>query len=357
MIIKIKPLDTLFFRDGKPFTMGEETWANGVFPPYPSVIYGALRSAYFSDHIDELEKANDVDDPTVDDPTKDLKIRGICLLEDDDIYLPLPNDCVRRKGDKEVFVLSMGELEDVKSSCTTPYVLRSDDVVENVDGGLINLDSLRGYLKCTENSFSTTPKLADIVLPEPKIGIGIDSETGTSEEGKLYRVDMRRLKNKEGKSISIIVDFDGLDLLERGLMKLGGEGKAASYERYGRDITVDASITAGNIFKIYLSTPAIFKNGWLPGWIDETTLEGSYNGLKLKLLTAAIGRPAHIGGFDMKKGMPKPMFKAVPVGSVYYFEHEGDIQDVIDTFHGKAISDYYNKQGFGIAYAGGVKSE
>ena len=48
MIIQIDPLDTLFFRNGKPFTMGEETWADAVFPPYPSVVYGALRSAYFS---------------------------------------------------------------------------------------------------------------------------------------------------------------------------------------------------------------------------------------------------------------------------------------------------------------------
>ncbi len=44
--------------------MGENTWPDTVFPPYPSVIYGALRSTYFANHINELGKANREDDPT-----------------------------------------------------------------------------------------------------------------------------------------------------------------------------------------------------------------------------------------------------------------------------------------------------
>ena len=75
MQIQIDPLDTLFFRDGKPFTMGEDSWASGIVPPYPSVIYGALRSAYFSNHITELKKATKWDDPTMN-----LKIKGIHFL-------------------------------------------------------------------------------------------------------------------------------------------------------------------------------------------------------------------------------------------------------------------------------------
>ncbi|HEC25711.1 MAG TPA: hypothetical protein ENI54_06865, partial [bacterium] len=64
MIVEIDALDTLFFRDGKPFTMAENRWADTVFPPFPSVIYGALRSAYFANHIEELGKAKTDDDPT-----------------------------------------------------------------------------------------------------------------------------------------------------------------------------------------------------------------------------------------------------------------------------------------------------
>lgn len=354
MIIKIDALDTLFFRDGKPFTMGEDTWANGVFPPYPSVIYGALRSAYFSHHLNELKKAN-----SENDPTRDLKIKGFYILADNNVYLPLPNDCVKKKGSKDnrVSVLTMHELKDIKSSCPTQYALTSEEVVENVDGGIINIKSFKEYLKCAKGSFSSNEilKVADRVLPEPKIGIGINKETGTSEEGKLYRVDMRRLKD-----IGLLVDFEfeGFDLPEKGMMKLGGEGKAVSYEQFKPvDFSIDNFNFDENKFKLYLSTPAIFKNGWLPEWIDEKTLIYEGKGLKFKLLTASIGKPVHIGGFDMKARKPKAMCKAVPAGSVYYFEIiKGDIQQAFEIFNQSAISEFYQEQGFGIAYVGGTKN-
>jgi len=353
MIIKIDPLDTLFFRDGKPFTMGDDAWADGVFPPYPSIIYGALRSAYFSNHLNEIGKANEDTDPT-----RSLKIRGIYLLGENNVYLPLPNDCVQKKdGEKElVFTLSIHDLNVIKSSCPTQYALKSVEEVENVDGGLINIDSLKEYLECTKSSFSSV-KVADRVLSEPKVGIGINKKTGTTEEGKLYRVDMRRLENDEGKSLSLIIDFEGLDLPERGLMKLGGEGKAVSYHQFEPiNFSIDNSRSAEKRLKLYLSTPAIFRNGWLPEWIDKKTLFGNYKGLKLKLLTASIGKPIHIGGFDMKARMPKVMRKAVPAGSVYYFEvKKGDFQKAFEIFNQTSISDFNSDQGFGIAYVGYVK--
>ncbi|NIA10562.1 MAG: type III-B CRISPR module-associated protein Cmr3 [Nitrospiraceae bacterium] len=354
MQIQIDPLDTLFFRDGKPFTMGEDSWASGIFPPYPSVIYGALRSAYFSNHIDELKKAT-----TWNDPTKNLKIKGIHFSvkdEDANIYLPLPNDCVQRKGDGDnvVSTLRMDELADVKSSCPTRYVLKSTitEKVESVSAGLIDITSLKKYLECTNDSFFPILKITDKVLAEPKIGIGISNKTGTAEKGMFYRVGMNRLDG-----LSLLIDFEGLDLPEEGMMKLGGEGKAVYYKKPEEPISppIYDSKVDGTMFKLYLSTPVIFKKGWLPEWMDEYDLIGEYKGLKLKLLTASIGKTISIGGFDMKARKPKPMRKAVPAGSVYYFEIvEGDIQQAFEIFNQTAISDIDPEQGFGIAYVGGV---
>lgn len=349
MIIKIDPLDTFFFRDGKPFSMGEDTWADGVFPPYPSMFYGALRSVFFSNYLDEFKKANEDADPT-----NRLKIKGIFLLREDTVYFPLPLDCIRKKNsEKGLFsVLLMHELGDVRSSCPTQNVLKSSERVESVDGGLIDLESLKEYLKGTENSFSSILRLADMVSNEPKIGITIDEKTGKAKEGMLYRVDMKRLEN-----LSFIIDFDGLDLPERGMMKLGGEGKAASYRKFkSPDLPTESPAVEAKRFKIYLSTPAIFKGGWLPEWIDENSLVGEYEGLKLRLLTASIGKPIGIGGFDMKARKPKPMYKAVPAGSVYYFDIiKGNYQKAYIAFNQQAISDSNPEQGFGIAYVGGVR--
>ena len=362
MIIQIDPLDTLFFRDGKPFRMGEETWSNSIFPPNPSVIYGALRSAYFANHIDDLGKANEEDDPT-----KGLKIKGIYYLIDNDIYFPLPMDCVKEKKDDDddkpvkVSTLSMRKNDNL-SNCPTEYLLfdRENRKVENVTDGLVRKSVFEKYLVNTLDNFSIS-KMSDYVISEPKIGIGISKKTGASDKSKLYRVDMKRLSYKNNNKISILVNFfDDLNLPEEGIIKFGGEGKAARYNRYKeKDINIDFPKFKENAnqFKIVLTTSAIFKNGWLPDWIDETTLVGEFNGLKIKLLVAAIDKPIYIGGFDMKEKKPKPMFKAVPAGSVYYFELiNGNMEEVKNAFHQKAISDVYSEQGFGIAYVGSVKN-
>jgi len=79
------------------------------------------------------------------------------------------------------------------------------------------------------------------------------------------------------------------------------------------------------------------------------------NKLKLKLLTAAVGKYSCIGGWDLVKKRPKPMFKAIPAGSVYYFELlEGKWEDVIDQFHFQKHTDFYEKEGYGMTMVGAV---
>lgn len=40
----ITPLDVLLFRESKPFSPGEGSWAQGLFPPFPNTVFQALRS-------------------------------------------------------------------------------------------------------------------------------------------------------------------------------------------------------------------------------------------------------------------------------------------------------------------------
>lgn len=47
MTLMIKPMEPFFFRDARPFDKGEG-WATGIFPPLPSTIYGAVRTAAIS---------------------------------------------------------------------------------------------------------------------------------------------------------------------------------------------------------------------------------------------------------------------------------------------------------------------
>ena len=60
MFIKITPFDTLFFRTGRPFSGGVDTWVDAVFPPFPSTLYGAIRSflIFHMGTIEEFKKEN-----------------------------------------------------------------------------------------------------------------------------------------------------------------------------------------------------------------------------------------------------------------------------------------------------------
>jgi len=357
MIIEINALDTLFFRDGKPFSMGEETWANTVFPPPPSVIYGALRSAYFANNIDELEKANQKGDLT-----KDLRINGIFLKINNEVCFPLPLDCVKEKDNNknESFVLSSKPTNNIISNYPElEKILNYPDndknsKIKNILDAIFSELDFKDYLKGNTNNIYYY-KLNDFFISEPKMGIGRSSITHSTEEGKLYRVDMRRLANKKNDNLFIVVKFEGIKIPEKGFLKLGGEGKAVSYKKYEGGIKINFPEFEDKRFKLNLITPAIFNNGWLPEWIDKSNFEGRYDGIKLKLLTVTIGKPISIGGFDMKNKKPKPMYKAVPAGSVYYFKLiDGKMEEVQKAFHQMAISDVYPEQGFGIAYVGKV---
>jgi CRISPR-associated protein Cmr3 len=159
------------------------------------------------------------------------------------------------------------------------------------------------------------------------------------------------------EDIDLAVDFSGIELEEKGLLRLGGEGKAVSYE------VIENKQEFGfpeikKEFVMYLATPAIFTNGWLPGFINPDDFTGEImKGLKVKLVSAILSRPQLIGGFDMKDLKPKPMLKAVPAGSVYFFEIQSGDGKLLQTINGKSISDYNEKEGFGISYYGLTNKE
>jgi len=350
MTIEISALDTLFFKDGKPFNASNETWADGIFPPNPSTIYGALRSIYFRNNPNELPKAN-----TENDPTKNLIIKKIYLKKNKNYYFPLPLDIIYKKKYKTNLFLLERRRNSLISNLKTNSILTKDFTIENIENSFITVERFRKrYQNFIDNDkfirFEEIKSLEEFVINEPKIGIKIDKSTQTAEEGYLYRVDLKRLNKAK-----IVVEFEGLDIDNNQLMKLGGEGKVTTIKQVD-NIEVSPPQKVKSIFKLYFLTPTIFYNGWLPNWINPKTLEGEYKNLKLKLLTAKIGKYKLIGGFDMKSRQPKIMYKAVPEGSVYYFELlEGNINKLIEIFHNKSISDKLSNEGYGIVFIGDAK--
>lgn len=346
-ILRIHPFDTFFFRDGKPFSMGADTWADGVFPPAPSVIYGALRSIWISEQKGGFTSGNI-------QKSEDLHIKGIFVdFYKRSIALPVPQDFVYNKRNNKY--LLQPQLKKIitkplpEMAALPPKVA---GIVETYDNGaLFRYDSYQDYLLGNTN---INPE-KQYIVKESKIGIGRSLETRTAEEGQLYRVDMHRFKENEH---SIVIKCEGLDFADESLSRLGAEGKIAYYEKITDEqycnIKAPSKFPSNhNHFRLCLATPAIFSNGWLPKWLDPKSFEGTYNGLNIKLIATTIGKPISIGGFDLKQKQPKTMYRAVPAGSVYWFELlDGTMQDAINSFHAKSISEEKEKEGFGITYIG-----
>ena len=352
MILEITALDTLFFRDGKPFNKGAETWADAIFPPYPATIYGALRTAYFDanpvvfSRLKENEELNSEADPT----TK-LKINNIFLKNQNGFIFKTPRN-ILEKGKKDDFEILTEFDNNFLCNHSAYKILKSSGEKAKYKESQISKNNFEDYLDAKYDNIQILKN--PIFISEPKVGIAIDSETGTSKEEHLYRVDMMRPQEE----VKIVIDFEGLEFDDEIVFKLGGEGKFVHANLKNENHKIEMP-EIDSKFLLYLNTPAIFTKGWIPNWIDEESLIGEIpnTNLKIKLISWAIGKPNFIGGFDMAKGRPKPMFKAVPAGSVYFMEIiEGDPAE-LKTIHQRSISDVYPEQGFGIAYVGKFQEE
>ncbi len=347
--VAFRPLDTVFFRNGKPFDMGEDNWAEGQVMPFPSVFYGAIRSAYFAAHPDKI---NDIGKKT--DPTADLQITGIFLANSRGIFIPAPLDLVREKSDSDgrFSTVSLREKEGTSCYSSYPYALipyEERDVVNQAES-FISLNVL--HRKIPVNVYDSE----HFVKSEPKIGVGLNNSTRAGEKGKLFRVGLMRfnhsynLEEKETNESYFVVSYQGLESFQGNLIKLGAEGKVARMES---TLPVNfpqlpKEAKQSKFFKMILLTPGIFRNG------DSPQLERLLNGIEVKSVVPFVGKPKAIGGWDMQNNRPKEMSRAVPAGSVYYYEIESDhtLEDVE-----KALSDTVSisedsleqcKAGFGL---------
>lgn len=351
MKIKLFALDTLFFRDGKPFDKGEETWANGIFPPYPSVIYGALRSLYYITHPAEIGNKG---------ATRNIEIHNIKLSDDNYSFYPCPYDVVKSKNKnskqkvKPILLKLKKGLNNTSS--ILEYYLSSEHEVEPIDGFLQGSNFEDDYLY--GDSPMSYRNMEDYISLEPKVGIGRNTLTGITEEGLLYRVGMIRPKN-----IQIEVDFSlegwKMEKGDKGFIKLGGESKACAFEIIS-DVNEKEEIVEirNDVFKVCLSTPTTLKNGWFPSFLGGE-MKGTWKelGINVQLLTAAVGKPIYVGGFDMEERKPKPMTRMLPAGSVFYFKILDKIEKIELPQKVKLVDDKAKeKEGFGIAYLSIVKN-
>jgi CRISPR-associated protein Cmr3 len=361
-MIIIEPIDTLFFRDGKPFSMGDQAAAFGIFPPYPSTVYGAIRTGIISQNqgLSTFYAGGMADEiGTIDDSSSALfKLKGVFPYKNDGVlFFSAPLDLVT-EDNKTTKNNKTAKRAEIKQDAPFSTNIKIDQYLfpfemekaTSVKGYYITHTDFISYLDSTRNEFDIYPE-STFCMVEYKTGIKIDAQTKITDEGNLYRVGMRRFE----KDFCLACDLKGVPSLRKeGVLKLGGEGKTVRYHTSEFQLpdareTVVKRIKETGIIKIYFATPAIFETGWVP---DEKIINGP--DYKLELITASIGSPVSIGGWDMGKGGHKTMMRGVPAGSVYYFKIlNGDVENIYQHLHHRNISERAN-EGFGLIMVGGA---
>jgi CRISPR-associated protein Cmr3 len=343
--IEITAADTLCFKDGKPFNLGDETFADSYFPPLPSVVAGFLRNlalhqsaGIFNGNRTMLLNA------------AGITIKSFHLATAQQLLFPLPFDVQKQNAIAAYAVLQNNII--TKQSEVSHYFMQEMLKGKTDEGKFyFTADGFAEYCKGENaNTFSQTIlNLKEYITEEFKVGMGRNDATRTAEEGQLYTVKM--IRPQHGKNeLHMVVEIESRNTSLNNLTgRLGAEGKIAvvntsSLHAHILKPTIDKD---GDCIKMIVTTPAVFENGWLP----------DIPAIKNKIIAAATGKPIPVGGWDMISKKPKHMLKGVSAGAVYVLNgSKNELEDLIDTYHGKsicttAINNFdYSTEGFGIVY-------
>jgi len=374
----ITPTDVLFLRGNRLFGGAGQHGASEM-PPWPSVFAGAMASRILADQkkIDEITSHPDnAKEILAGAAGEDFACTFLGLLKDKSrVILPLPADLVAIETENDSLQLfSMVPKAVPKGlACSSALplvpVLHTTERVKPVTGLWMDLDGWRRHLQGDLPEQRSLVPSSELWEMDHRLGIARDYKARTAAEGKIYTSEAVSLKS----NATFLVGFNGENIPDCGLLRLGGDGRGAEISVPAKEVPpsdVGKPEKGWPGFRMILTSPGIFPNGWLPPGCkkagDGIVLE--CGDLKAELRAAAIGRHEIISGWDMAKHCPKPARKVVPAGSVYWFRVEkGDTWELETLWReglyasSDSLDDEYRvrrrREGFGRAWFGSWQPE
>lgn len=346
MQLFISPMDVWLFRDGRPFTAGSDHRAVTLFPPYPSVIQGVIRSHQLIVQKVDLNDRNAIAEAVgTSEDFKNLRLRGPILAKWENgkltRYFAVPADLVAQGEQFVPLELHKPDPERLITNALTQNLLYSStEPTKQLPGQWLTEEAL---WKALSNQPVVAVKADDLFERESRYGIGREDSTRTTREHAFYEVEWIRAH----PNVGLYVEVEGYDgWASRGLLRMGGEGRGASYVLLNTSplLSLKQSFPDGNLpqrFKVYFVTPTYFRHGWLPEkW--EKFFDG-----EVRMVAAAVNRYESLGGFDWAKNQHKPARRYVPAGSVYYFESPATVKLTEFVLETNALADEGAQIGFG----------
>lgn len=340
---QINPTAPLVFRSGKPFGSGSQ---GGSRFPWPSAIAGALRTAWMRNLGDlRFERASE---------SLNLTASGPFLVgPGNSLYVPKPADALVLRDEQakepsntlQVHRMQPGTFAPGCGSNLPqglcPVVVPGDPVGKpQHTASFWRLDQL---LVWDRGESFPSEQLEPSAEPSPfrhrqlSTHVQINPDSGASKEGQLFQIE--GMDFGQAREVDAGGAFSGFssgqwsigarfsEALEPGLIHLGGERRGA-WLQSGADaiFTMPAghaqAMQSASGLALTFCTPALFTQGWKPGWLDEALCGEcpGISGLRLRLIACALERWQGISGWDLALQQPKPARKAVGPGSTYWFE-------------------------------------
>jgi CRISPR-associated protein Cmr3 len=354
---RISALDALMFRDGRPFNQGDAGTDAAVsrFPPPPPTIAGALR-LLFANALGYKSKEDWKNGPLGDGANWQASVSQLDKLEfsalllthsDKGLLYPCPLHLARAE-DKD------GVKRDVIS--LLPRVALDCDLGREVwlpaaETGMVGVKIHAGDWLTREGMEKVLsgglPASKDIVEKkclyefESRVGIGRDADRRTAIDGALYTASFVRLRD----GVSMVQSVNGVAdaaVKANGLQRFGGEHRSAFFEPLGAaadwpKAPAELESASGKFRYAALTlAPVIFNDMPRPG--------GTVEGLAGQLVSACLGKPQMLGGWDSQDKKPLPLRAALPAGSVFFMETD-DAQKALAR-HGGTIG-VFGAWGFG----------
>ena len=352
----VRPTDSLFIRGNLAFGDSGEHGASQM-PPPPSLFAGAFRSAILGQNAEYMAQFL-AGQPLADDARRRclgtyaqpgaFRLSWLSLAGQahgqaigqaaPEAVMPLPADLVVLG---KAFAPLIPQALAAGTSCSGELPMRatlfSAKQEKPSTGIYLRGTGLQDHLAGKLPGDAAQAAAGHLFRRDPRLGIGLNADSRTAEEGLIYTTDGYAFGPGEGDdgkaspfaSTGFLVGMDGVaDVLpDQGSLRLGGDGRSATYQRVGFKSPMPDKPAANKRFRLVLQSPALFSQGWLPdGVVQENgfyKLQGA--GFSARLACAAIGRREVVSGWDLHGWKPKPAQAATPAGSVYWFdEFEGD---------------------------------
>ncbi len=331
----LEPLDVLFLRGNKLF--GDPgSFGEALIPPWPSVAAGAIRSRMLADAgIDlaafargEVQHA-ELGTPQAPGPFTVIAFHlarrwgkdAVEILRLPPADLIITEDHNGVPGSKAL--APTPPAPGLTSSAPLPLlpVLAETERRKPAAGYWLTQSGWAKYLAGHTLTGADLLKSSALWRIDPRVGVGLNPETRSVAEGRLFSVQAVAMQ----AGVGFLAAVTGAVPPSTGMLRLGGDGRAATI----RPATVTLpepdylAIVRARRCRLILTTPGLFSSGWLPTGIQQQS-DGSHrfalHGVKGRLACSAVPRAEVVSGWDLARWQPKPAEHAAPVGSVYWLD-------------------------------------